>query len=151
MDNKVLGPFQHNQGGRAMHDFRKLEVYQRAIEYTVSVRSTVKTFPHNEAFILTPQFCRAADSIALNIAEGAGCSSQKEFSRFLGYAIRSGYECGACIDIAAMQSYMDLDCRMKLNQRVEEIIRMIVGLRKSLHRRLASEEWLLSSEKNLNT
>lgn len=51
--------------------------------------------------MLTSQFRRAADSIILNIAEGAGNRSKVEFLPLLaglGYFIRSGYECVGCID-----------------------------------------------------
>ena len=43
-------------------------------------------------YVLTSQIKRAADSIALNIAEGSTGQSNPEFAKFLGYAIRSGIE-----------------------------------------------------------
>ena len=53
-----------------MHNFRKLKVYEKALEFNKRVRITTKTFPKDELFSLTSQFRRAADSIVLNIAEG---------------------------------------------------------------------------------
>ncbi|NJN92808.1 MAG: four helix bundle protein [Anaerolineales bacterium] len=45
------------------------------------------------------QIRRAATSIPLNIAEGAGNDSNQEFCRFLQYALRSGYEVMTAIHI----------------------------------------------------
>jgi four helix bundle protein len=83
-----------------MHKLKDLNVYQKALKFTKIVRKITRTFPKEELYGLTSQFRRAADSIVLNIAEGSGCTSKKEFSQFLGYSIRSGFECIGCLDIA---------------------------------------------------
>ncbi len=85
-----------------LYDFRKLDVYKRSLLFTKKIRQATNRFPKEELFALTSQFRRAVDSIVLNIAEGAGSGSKREFARFLGYSIRSGYECGGCIDISAV-------------------------------------------------
>ncbi len=74
-------------GGFKVHDFRKLEVYRRALEFSSTVRKITRKFPREEMFGLVSQYRRAADSIVLNIAEGAGSSSKREFAKFLGYSI----------------------------------------------------------------
>ena len=61
-----------------MHRFHELEVYKKAIKFTRTARDVTKSFPRQELFMLTSQFVRAADSIALNIAEGAGNTSSRE-------------------------------------------------------------------------
>ena len=71
-----------------MHRFKELDVYRKALTFTRTVRETTRKFPKDELFGLTSQFRRAADSIVLNIAEGAGSSSKKEFAKFLDYSIR---------------------------------------------------------------
>jgi four helix bundle protein len=117
-----------------MHRFKKLAVYEKALVLTRTVRSATGGFPRVELFGLTAQFRRAVDSIVLNIAEGAGNSSQKEFSRFLGFSIRSGFECLGCCDIALINGYMDKRQYMGLYDQINEIIAMLDGLRKSLFR-----------------
>ena len=72
-----------------MHRFRDLHVYQRALQLTKMVRKATKKFPKDEQFGLKAQFRRASDSISLNISEGAGNNSKREFSRFLAYSIRA--------------------------------------------------------------
>jgi four helix bundle protein len=48
---------------------------------------------------LSPQIRRAADSIALNIAEGSTGQSNAEFKRFLGISLRSAIEVIACLHL----------------------------------------------------
>lgn len=115
-----------------MHKFRELKVYEKSLQFCKEVRKITKTFPKEELFVLTSQFRRAADSIILNIAEGAGNNSGKEFARFLVYSIRSGYECVGCLDIAHEEGYIELSSQKDLFAKVDEIIAMLVGLQKSL-------------------
>lgn len=117
-----------------MHDFRKLDVYQRALRFGKAVRIVTRRFPREELFVLTSQFRRAADSIVLNIAEGAGNVSKKEFEKFLGYSIRSGYECLGCADISITQCYIDEKEHRALCGEIDELVSMLVGLQRSLHR-----------------
>ncbi len=65
-----------------MHKFKQLKVYDRAIDLGYEVRKMLKRFPKEEMFALNSQFRRAIDSVALNIAEGAGNNSKKEFSKY---------------------------------------------------------------------
>jgi four helix bundle protein len=90
------------------------------------------TFPREELFGLKSQFCRASDSIVLNLAEGAGCSSKKEFAKFVGYSTRSGYECGGCEDIAVELEYISRSDYEDLLDETNQIVAMLIGLQRSL-------------------
>jgi len=115
-----------------VHKLKDLKVYQKALNFTGLVRQTTKSYPKEELFVLTAQFRRAADSIVLNIAEGAGNSSRKEFSKFLGYSIRSGFECLGCTDIAFANGFINSDTHESLNCQANEIIAMLDGLQKRI-------------------
>ena len=117
-----------------MHNFRNLKVYQRAIDFAVEIYRVTKKFPKEEIFGLTAQFRRAVSSISLNIAEGSGNKSNKEFMRFLEIALRSDYEVITCLDIAKKLEYCAEDEFGKLLSESDEIAAMIVGLMKSLER-----------------
>ncbi len=117
-----------------MHKFSELKVYQKALLFTKLVRKTTKSFPKDEMFVLSVQFKHAADSIVLNIAEGAGNSSKKGFSRFLDYSIRSGFECIGCCDIALENGFLIAPSYSGILKAVNEIIAMLDGLQKSLQR-----------------
>lgn len=66
-----------------MHKLKDLKVYQKALVVTKLVRLRIKSVPKNELFVLIAQFLRAADTIVLNIAEGARNRSHKNFARYL--------------------------------------------------------------------
>ncbi|MCI0706514.1 MAG: four helix bundle protein [Ignavibacteriae bacterium] len=115
-----------------IHDFRKLDVYKRALLFTKIIRQVTAMFPKDELFSLTSQYRRAIDSVVLNISEGAGSGTKKEFAKFLGYSIRSGYECGGCADIAAVQKYISKKEYEDLIKETDEIVSMLIGLQRSL-------------------
>ena len=72
-----------------MQDFRKLEIYKKGIEYGLAIYKFSVSLPADEKYGLVSQIRRAACSIPLNISEGAGTSSNKEFAQFVSYAYRS--------------------------------------------------------------
>ncbi|UYZ62122.1 four helix bundle protein [Hymenobacter weizhouensis] len=76
-----------------MHDYRKLRVWQDAIELAVEVYQFTRTLPAEEKFNLVSQMNRAAVSVGSNIGEGAGRMTNGEFVQFLGFAS------GSCSEI----------------------------------------------------
>ena len=114
------------------HNFRNLKIYQRAIAFAVEIYQTTKSFPKEESYGLTSQVGRAATSIPLNIAEGSGNTSEKEFKRFLEIALRSDYEVLACLEISLKLDYCNQVDFDRLSTEADEIASMIAGFSKSL-------------------
>jgi four helix bundle protein len=85
-----------------------------------------------ELYVLTSQIKRAADSVALNVAEGSTGQTNPEFRQFVGYAIRSAIEVVACLHLAKRRHLISEEKFMPLYDETEEIVRMLQGLRKSL-------------------
>ena len=115
-----------------MFKFEKLEVWQKSIEFSFRVHLLTRNFPKEEMFILTNQIKRAADSVALNIAEGSTGQSNAEFRQFVGYAIRSAIEVVSCLYIGERRSIIlkkDFD---ELYSQNEVIIKMLQALRNVL-------------------
>ena len=81
-------------------DYRKLIVWQKAIELTVLVYKLTRPFPKEEIYGLTSQMRRASVSIASNIAEGRGRLNASEFRQFLGIAQGSMYELQTQLQVA---------------------------------------------------
>jgi four helix bundle protein len=79
-------------------DHDKLDVYQRALELLDVVDRIVEQMPPGRAH-LKDQFDRAATSIVLNVAEGAGEFSPADKRRFYRMARRSGTESAAIVEV----------------------------------------------------
>jgi four helix bundle protein len=71
-----------------------------------NIHLMTRDFPKEEMFSLTSQIKKAADSVALNIAEGSTGQSNPEQQRFLGYAQRSGIEVVSALYIAIKREYI---------------------------------------------
>jgi four helix bundle protein len=75
-----------------MFKFEKLDVWQKAIDFTGLVYLETKPFPSDERFGLTNQMRRAAVSVSSNIAEGSARISDVDFARFVEIATGSLFE-----------------------------------------------------------
>jgi four helix bundle protein len=114
------------------HDFRKLLVWKRAVAFTTSVYSLTSSFPKIEQFGLIDQIRRASVSVVLNIAEGSGSGSEKEFIRFLHIAKRSCYEVMAALEITCELRYITHEQKIQFCSEVSELSAMILGLIRTL-------------------
>lgn len=117
---------------RMIFKFENLLVWQKAMDLSDNVYQIAAGFPKEEIFILSSQIKRAANSVVLNIAEGSTDQSDAEFKRFLSIALRSNVEVVACLQIAKRRKYIDDKTYNKLSKDCEEILLMIIGLKKSL-------------------
>ncbi len=72
-----------------MADFKKLHVWQEAHALSLSIDRVCKRMRGSQYASLRSQAFRAAMSIPANIAEGRRKNSDKDFARFLGYALCS--------------------------------------------------------------
>lgn len=86
--------------------FEKLIVWQEAMQLGEEMNNLASNFPEKELFNLSSQLRRAADSVALNIAEGSILQSPPEYKKFLGYAIRSLAEVVTCLHKTKRREYI---------------------------------------------
>jgi four helix bundle protein len=113
---------------RLAQAFQDLIVWQRAMEATVAVYELTRAFPHEENYGLTSQLRRAAVSVASNIAEGRGRSTQGEFRQFLGLAQGSNYEVQTQILLARRLSLGDPTLQDKALELSVEVAKMLSSL-----------------------
>lgn len=106
-----------------------LIIWQKALDLTEIVNNIAAKFPKEELYVLSSQIKCAADSTALNIAEGSDGQSNPEFSRFLGIALRSGIEVVACVYIAQRRNIISTEDFNLIYSKEEELMRMIQSLR----------------------
>jgi four helix bundle protein len=81
-------------------DHDKLDAYRVGLDFVILADALVGTLPRGRAH-LADQLHRAATSICLNIAEGAGEFSLADKIRFYRMAKRSAAECAAILDVLA--------------------------------------------------
>jgi four helix bundle protein len=115
-----------------MHEFRKLRVWDRAMELTEKVYRLTKEFPKREDYGLSQQLRRAAVSVPSNIAEGAYRNSNKEFNYFLGIAGGSAGEVYTQVEIAKRLGYVKEHDSEHVLDEADAGKRMIYNLQKQL-------------------
>ena len=115
-----------------MNNHKDLKVWQKSIDLVVTVYKTTGDFPKEELFGIVSQMRRSAISIPSNIAEGYGRIYDKETAKFLSNALGSATELETQLIISKELGYLSLDnYQMQISQ-IEEIIRMLSSLIKSL-------------------
>ncbi|MBO3097249.1 four helix bundle protein [Gelidibacter pelagius] len=117
--------------------FEDLQVYQKAMDFGEVVDVIVKKFPAYELYALSSQFRRAADSIALNIAEGYP-GSDAQFVKHINYAIYSANECVSCSTKAKRRLYINFDEDEENRKLISELTKMMSSLRKKILERNAN-------------
>ncbi|HTK22439.1 MAG TPA: four helix bundle protein [Mucilaginibacter sp.] len=76
-----------------MRDYKKLDIWKKSHLLTKQVYKTVlPIMPIEERFALTSQLRRSVYSIPLNIVEGCGKNSDKDFAHYLDNALCSVHE-----------------------------------------------------------
>jgi four helix bundle protein len=118
-----------------MHfDHERLDVYAAAIDFVALAHQTSATLPPGHGH-LSDQLRRAATSIVLNIAEGAGEFSSLEKARFYRMARRSATECAGVVDVAARLDLLDQDRHLGCRDLLLRIVSMLTNMVRALHRR----------------
>ncbi|HEX5630938.1 MAG TPA: four helix bundle protein [Acidimicrobiia bacterium] len=115
-----------------MRDYTKLEVWRRSRALAVTVFRTTHGFPQREQFSLGEQMRRASLSVPSNLAEGSGRSSDREYSRFVGYAAASLSELECQLLIAGDLELIGDSAIQSLVEEARDLRRMLSGLRRAL-------------------
>jgi len=113
-------------------DFKRLKVWQKAHEMTLSVYRATAAFPKEEMYGLTSQLRRSAASIGANIAEGCGRRSDGEMCRFLQIARGSASEMEYHVLLARDLHLLEEGDFQKLTRQADELQRMLTGLMQSV-------------------
>ncbi len=113
--------------------FEKLIIWQKSMEYGENIHQMAMKFPKEEIYNLSSQIRRAADSIALNISEGAIGQSNPEFKKFISYAIRSLAEVVTCLYKASKRYYIS---EVEFNEHYEyafNLMNMLTAFKKNIY------------------
>src|SRR4030042_5552441 len=121
--------------GNKKLNFYKLEVWGLGMEIVHFVYSLTRQFPKEETFGLSSQIKRAAMSVPLNIAEGTGRKTPKDFANFLRNALGSVLEVLTCGEIALQEKFIDQSELKELEEKVEEIFFKLICSQKRIRKR----------------
>lgn len=111
-----------------MRNYRKLQVWEKSHQLTLELYKELKNFPKEELYALTSQMKRASSSIPMNIAEGAGRFSNKDFSRFLKIAYGSTNELEYQIILSIDLLYLEQSKGEHFMEKIQEIRKMLYAL-----------------------
>jgi four helix bundle protein len=102
-----------------IYSFEKLEVYQLARKFKIDIKLLSRLFPKEERFELVSQINRSSSSIAANLAEGSGRSSNFDQAHFTNMSYSTGLETIDHLNTALDLEYIDeekyTDYRVKLD------------------------------------
>jgi four helix bundle protein len=114
--------------------FEKLEVYQKAVDFTGRVTDITEQFPRRDAFVVD-QLNRAALSIPANVAEGNGRFTKAHRRNFFTVARGSTQECIPLLELARRRGLIRAVDHSSLRGELEVIAKMISGLIAGLQKR----------------
>lgn len=111
-----------------MRDFQSLRIWQQAHNLCQTIYLSTADFPRDERFGLISQMRRSVISISTNIAEGAGRSTDPDFSRFLSIAAGSCSELQALVLVGRDLEFLDPDAAARMVSECQRIRRQIFRL-----------------------
>jgi four helix bundle protein len=86
---------------------KDLDVWKLSIELAIELYRFANTLPIEEKFGMNSQIKRAATSVPMNIAEGAGRRTPGAFIQFLNYSMGSLSEIDTQMEICLRLGYID--------------------------------------------
>jgi four helix bundle protein len=111
-------------------DHERLEVYQVALEFLALANDIVESLPRGRSH-LADQLTRAATSIVLNLAEGAGKHSKPDKRRYYLTARGSATESAALLDVCLRLALLDQHRHRTGKQMLVRVVAMLIKLAKS--------------------
>ena len=116
-----------------MRDYQKLYVWKKSHLMVLRVYKIIlPTFPTHEKYDLHSQVKRAAYSVPLNIVEGAGRRTEKDFAHFLDIALGSVHELEYSCFLAKDLEYLEESKYLEIFKMAGEVKAMLIGLIKHL-------------------
>jgi four helix bundle protein len=112
-----------------MRNYQKYEVWNEAHQVALLIYNQVTPgIPRIEQFGLTSQMKRAACSVPLNIAEGCGRNSEKDFVHFLDMSLGSAHELEYCLLLIKDLGYLETYKFELLSRKMNSIKAMLITL-----------------------
>jgi four helix bundle protein len=116
-----------------MRDYKKLDVWKKSHLLTKQVYTEIiPVMPAEERFTLTNQLRRSTYSIPLNIVEGCGKNSDKDFAHYLDNALGSAHEVEYTCYLIYDLEYIPVELYNSVNNAINEVKAMLIAFIKFL-------------------
>ncbi len=116
-----------------MRDYRKLDVWKKSHELYIFIRKQIAPkFPKEERYETTSQMLRASFSVPLNIVEGCGRFTDKDFAHFLDNALGSANETDYCCYAGCELGFLTQEEYDNVNNLINEVRAMLISFIKYL-------------------
>lgn len=112
--------------------FEGFDIWHKARAYASLVHCAMAAFPRHEDYGLRAQMSRAANSIVLNIAEGAGRATARTLDYYLEIAVASVFEVVAASALALDRRYISEEKYQELYEEGERLAKGINSFRSTL-------------------
>jgi four helix bundle protein len=113
-----------------IYSFEKLEVYQLARKFKIDIKLMSSLFPKEERFELISQINRSSASIAANLAEGSGRSSNFDQAHFTNMSYATGLETIDHLNTALDMQYITEDKYTAIRIQLDSILNKLNALYK---------------------
>jgi four helix bundle protein len=116
-----------------MRDYKKLDVWKKSHLLTKQIYADVlPIMPAEERFALTNQLRRSTYSIPLNIVEGCGKNSDRDFAHYLDNALGSSHEVEYTCFLIYDLGYISIELYDNINSVINEVKAMLIAFIKFL-------------------
>lgn len=116
--------------------YKDLIIWQKSIDLAVEVYQLSSLFPKEEVYGMTSQIRRAVTSISLNIAEGYGRNTTKNYINSLYIAQGSLQEVESAIILSIRLNFIKEEACEKVNSLMLEEFKMFNALINSLENKI---------------
>lgn len=111
-----------------MRDYKKVDVWKKSHEMYMFIKKQIAPkFRKEERYEMTAQLLRAALSVPLNIVEGCGRYTDKDFAHFLDNSLGSTNETDYCCYAASELGFIMIDEYNRVNKLVNEVRAMLIS------------------------
>lgn len=103
------------------HNFRKLKIWQEAMDLIGENYLLTATLPDYEKFGLRTQMNRCSVSIASNISEGSSKRTDKHFIKYLEDSLGSAFEWETQLNVCFRQNFISEELFNRLGSKVVSV------------------------------
>src|SRR5690625_1076882 len=119
---------------------RNLKVYSKALHFMDEIYDVVERFPVYEMYGISNQLRRSVSSIGANVAEGNKSIYYSQEFRYLDMALSSTSEVRSFLDMSLLRNYITDREHQILDQKAEEIVKMLIGLMRAIERSITENK-----------